>query len=76
MNQEIADTFAILFCRDSRYGQTGATCCELNGPTACSTSFLVGFVKDLGLRRIIFKCENEPSTKSLSYAVIQDVGST
>ena len=25
MTQENADTFPILFCRDSRYGQTGAT---------------------------------------------------
>ena len=34
-------------CRDSRFGQTGATRCERKGPTACSISFLVGFVKDL-----------------------------
>ena len=60
MTQENADTFPILICRDSRYGQTGATCCA-----ACSISFLVGFIKDLGLRGIIFKCVNKPSTKAL-----------
>ena len=55
LTQENADTFPILICRDSRYGQTGATCCERKGPTACSISFLVGFIKDLVFRRII--CE-------------------
>ena len=54
LTQENADTFPILICRDSRYGQTGATWCEWKGPTAYSISFLVGFIKDLGFRRIIF----------------------
>ena len=57
-------------CRDSRYGQTGATCCERKGPRAYSISCLVGFIKDLGFRRIILKCDNEPSTKALKDAVI------
>ena len=39
-------------------------------PTAYSISFLVGFIKDLGFRRIILKCDNELSTKTLQYAVI------
>ena len=68
--QENADTFPILICRESRYGQTGATCCERKGPTAYSISFLVGFIKDLGFRRIILKCDNEPSTKALQDVVI------
>ena len=67
---ENADTLPILMCRDSRYGQTGATCCERKGPTAYSISFLVGFIKDLGFRRIILTCDNEPSTKALQDAVI------
>ena len=70
LTQENADTFPILICPDSRYGQTGATCCERKGPTAYSISFLVGFIKDLGCRRIILKCDNEPSTKALQDAVI------
>ena len=53
LTQENADTFPILICRDSRYGQMGATCCERKGPTAYSIPFLVGFIKDLGFRRII-----------------------
>ena len=32
--------------------------------------FLSGFIKDLGFRRIILKCDNEPSTKALKDAVI------
>ena len=36
LTQENADTFPILICRDSRYGQSGATCCERKGPTAYS----------------------------------------
>ena len=70
LTQENADTFPILICRDSRYGHTGATCCERKGPTAYSTSFLVGFIKHLGFRKIISKCDNEPSTKALQDAVI------
>ena len=66
-----SDTFPILICRDSRYGRTGATCCKRKGPTAYSILFLVGFIKDLGFRRIILKCDNEPSTKALQVAVIQ-----
>ena len=41
--------------------QMRATCCERKGR----------FVKDLGFRRIILKCDNEPSAKSLQDAVIQ-----
>ena len=43
---------------------------ERKGPTVYSISFLVGFIKDLGFRRIILKCDNEPSTKSPQDAVI------
>ena len=71
LTQENADTFPILICRDSRYGQTGATCCERKGPTAYSLSSLFGFIKDLGFRRIILKCDNESGTKALQDAVIQ-----
>ena len=70
LTQEKADTFPTLICRDSRCGQTGATCCDRKGPTAYSISFLVGFIKDLGFRRIILKCDNDPSTKALQDAVI------
>ena len=48
----------------------GTTCCERKGPTAHSISFPVGFIKDLGLRRIIWKSDNEPSSKALQDAVI------
>ena len=62
MTQETADTFPTLICRDSRYGQTGVT--------AYSISFLFGFIKDLGFRRINLKCDYEPSTKALQDVVI------
>ena len=71
LSQENADTFPILICPDGRYGQTEATCCERKGPTAHSISFLVGFIKDLGFRRIILKCDGQPGTKALQDAVIQ-----
>ena len=48
MTQENADTLPILLRRDGGHGQTGATCCERNGPTAHSMSFRFGFIKDLG----------------------------
>ena len=44
--------------------ETGATCRERKGHTAYFISFLVGFIKDLGFRRIILKCDNEPSIQS------------
>ena len=46
LTQEDAGTFPILICRDSRYGQTGATRCERKGPTAYFISFLAGFIED------------------------------
>ena len=70
LTQVTADTCPILICRDSKCGQTGETCCERKSPTAYSISFLVGIIKDLGFRRIILKCDNEPSTKALQNAVI------
>ena len=57
LTEENADTFPILICRESRYGQTGATRCERKGSTACSISFPVGFIKDLGFRRIILRMQ-------------------
>ena len=62
--------FQFWFAETAGYGQTGAACCERKGPAAYSISFLVGFIEDLGFRRIILKCDNEPSTKSLQDAVI------
>ena len=41
MTQANADTFPIPTCRDSRYGQTGATCCERFGPKTPFHFFLV-----------------------------------
>ena len=71
MTQENADTFPNLICRDSRYGQTGATRCERKGPTENSISCLVGFIKDLSFAQNHFeKCDNEPRTKALQDAVI------
>ena len=58
LRQGNADTFPITICRDNRYGQTGATCCERKRPTAYSISFFVGFINDLGSRRIILIRDN------------------
>ena len=49
----------------------GSYVLRTEGPTAYSISFLVGFIKDLGFRRIFSKCDNEPSTTSLQDAVIR-----
>ena len=70
VTHENADTFPILFCRDNRHSQTGATCCERKGPTAYFIPLLVDFVKNVGFRRIILKCDNEPSMKALQDAMI------
>ena len=55
MTPENAETFPILICRDSRYGQTGATHCERKGSTAYSISSLAGFIKDLAVSKIHFE---------------------
>ena len=34
-------------------------------------SFLAGFIKDLGLQRTIWKCDDEPSTKPPQGVMIQ-----
>ena len=47
LTKENEDTFPILIFRDSRHGQTGATCCGRKGPTAYSISLLVGSSKIL-----------------------------
>ena len=65
VTQENADTFPILICRDSRYGPTEATCCERKVPQETPFHFVVGFIKDLGFRRIILKSDDELSTKAL-----------
>ena len=39
--------------------------CGRKSPTSYSISFLVGFIKDLNLRRITPKCDNELNTKAL-----------
>ena len=39
-------------------------------PTAHSISFLAGFIKDLGFRRIFLKCDNESSMKVFRDAMI------
>ena len=71
MTQGNADKFPVLICRDSKYGQTGATCCERASPTAYTILFLVGFIKDLGFRRFNVKCDTEPSTKACQNAGVQ-----
>ena len=40
------------------------------GPTTYFISFLVGFIKNLGFRRVTLKCDNEPITIALQDAVI------
>ena len=63
LTQENADTFPILFCRDKRHGQTGATSFERKDPT----SYLISFLDDC---RILEKDENEPSMKVFQEAMI------
>ena len=70
LTQENADPFPILICRDNKYGRTGATCCERKSPTAYSISILVGFISDLGFRRISLNCDDEPSTEALQDEMI------
>ena len=70
LTQENTDTFPILIYQNNKYGRTRGTCCERKAPTPHSISFLVGFIKDLGFRRTILKCDHEPRTKALQDAVI------
>ena len=71
MTQKNADTFPILNCRDSRYGQIGATSCGRKGPTANSVSFPVGFIDDFFFAESFGKWDNEQRTKSHQDTVTQ-----
>ena len=54
LTQENTDTFPCLICRDSRYGLTGATCCERKGSIHRILHFIsCWFHQSLGFRRII-----------------------
>ena len=65
MTQHQADTMPILAVRDSRYHYTKATTVPSKGPGDYAVAFLVGYLRDLGFRRVVLKCDNEPSTVSL-----------
>ena len=67
-----ADTLPILICRDSKNGQTGATCCERKRPTTYPISFFVRFVKVLGFRSIILKYDVFNSKKHRSESIHKD----
>ena len=71
ITQKIADTFPLLICRDSRCGQTGATCCEWKGLTAYSISFLCGFIKDFSFRTIILKYDTDRARNHFKNEVFQ-----
>ena len=66
LTQENPNTFPILICRDSKYGQTGATCSERKGPTAYFVSFLVGFIKDLEFSQNHFEMRQSIEYESFS----------
>ena len=72
MTQENADTFPTLMCRDSKYVQTLTTCCERKKvPQHTPFHLLLISTKILVLGRIILTCDNERSTKSIQFAMIQ-----
>ena len=69
MTQEGADTFPILVLRDSRCGYTCSSCVQAKGVNTYSVALMVGMIRDLGFRRILLKCDNEPATLALRAAV-------
>ena len=72
MTLEDADTFPFLICRDSFYGQNGATCCERKVPQHTPVHFLWCSSKILIFAEPFSKFDNEPSTtRHLQDAVIQ-----
>eukprot|EP00959_Pyramimonas_sp_CCMP1952_P170554 3564075-Pyramimonas_sp.AAC.1 len=73
MTQEGADTYPILVVRETRFGHTAATCVEAKGVNAYAVAFMVGFVRDLGYRRLILKCDNEAPTMALQKKVEESV---
>ena len=73
MTQENADTFPNLICRDSKYGQTGPTCCERDGPTAHSITFLGSFIKYFGFHRTVSKCDNEQDAVIQAFVEVEVV---
>ena len=64
-------TFPILVVRDGKLGRYGATCLPSKSVTPYAVSYLVGFVRDSGHRRIISRTDNEPSISALRYALVK-----
>ncbi|CAK0815838.1 unnamed protein product, partial [Prorocentrum cordatum] len=73
MTQEGADTYPILVVRETRFKHTAATCVEAKGVNAYAVAFMVGLIRDLGYRRLILKCDNEPATKALQKKIEESV---
>ena len=67
LTREKAGSFPILIRRDKQVWSDGSDMLSSGKvPRHAPFHFLVGFFKDLGVRRIILKCDNEPSTKALA----------
>ncbi|CAK0855964.1 unnamed protein product [Prorocentrum cordatum] len=73
MTQEGADTYPILVVRETRFKHAAATCVEAKGVNAYAVAFMVGLIRDLGYRRLILKCDNEPATKALQKKIEESV---
>ena len=65
MSQNETDTFPNLAVRDQRLGFYAATCVPAKGAGSYAVSFLVGVWRDLGHRRLMAKCDNEPAIPAL-----------
>ena len=59
------NSMPILVCRDRDFGFHGATAVPSKGRNAYALSYLVGFFRGLGRRRVVIRSDNEPALVSL-----------
>ena len=65
MNEDGSECLPILVMKDHVYLYWGATVVEVKGPSDYAVSYMVGYLRDLGFRRVFLKCDNEPAILSL-----------
>ena len=60
-------------CRNSSTGCVGATFVDRKGASDYASTFLTAFIKSLGFKRILVRCDNERSLLSLIERVTSNV---
>ena len=70
LGQDETDSLPHLAAKESRFACYAATALQEKGPSSSAVLFMIGFLRDLGVRRMMLQCANERSIVTLRSAVI------